>query len=179
MIKPVERQLPAAYTAAMQTILNLASRGLAFIAALALGISAGASLAEQTLLVPFWQSLSPIEFLEWYQNNKARLVAFYSPLQIWSAVLALVACVVSFVAGAPGKQKMLLLAATLFAILVLATFFAFFKDANAALAAGVMEPAELREALEVWGGWQWGRIVLGTIAFGCAVAGQVGANKEE
>lgn len=160
----------------MQNILNRFHRGLALIAALALGLSAGASLAEQTLLVPFWQTLTPIEFLEYYQNNKARLVAFYSPLQIWSAVLALAACALSFGTGA--KQKWLLLAATLFAIGVLATFFMFFKDANAALAAGVMEPTELRAALETWASWQWARIALGTLAFGCAIAGQAGSGSE-
>ena len=45
----------------------------------------GASLAEATLLVPFWQEMSPTAFYDWYAQNHARLVKFYSPLQILSA----------------------------------------------------------------------------------------------
>ena len=62
----------------MNIVLNFISRWMTFLAVIALGISAGASLAEEVLLVPFWQSMSPIDFYKWYAANESRLVAFYS-----------------------------------------------------------------------------------------------------
>lgn len=148
-------------------ILNQSCRWMTLAAILALGISAGASLAEVTLLVPFWKTLNANDFFSWYQDNQERLVAFYSPLQIWSAVLALLALVIHGLARNRGKWMMLI--STLFALGVLATFFMFFKEANGALAAGPMPESQLAVALEVWGNWQWIRIALGSLAFAFAV----------
>ncbi|MCB1138774.1 MAG: hypothetical protein KDK23_08465 [Leptospiraceae bacterium] len=140
---------------------------LTFLAILVLGLSAGASLAEATLLVPFWKTMSGMEFFAWYQGNKETLVAFYSPLQIWSAVLAVLAAASHWISRRSPLWSALLSA--LFALGVLATFFLFFKDANAGLAAGPMSDNDLQASLLTWEIWQWIRIGLATLAFGFAV----------
>ena len=146
--------------------MHLATVTISIIAVLALGLSAGASLAEVATLVPFWQKLEPASFYGWYTANKDILVAFYSPLQVYSAAIALAGAVLHFVAK--DQVRILMAVAALLALGVLATFFIYFKEANAALAAGPMGQAELNEALSSWASWQWVRIGLGTSAFVCA-----------
>ena len=153
----------------MKQLLNRISPWSVFAATLLLGISAGASLAEQILLVPFWKNLSAPEFYDWYAKNAAGLVAFYSPLQIYSAVLALVSFVLLMLAKDPARWSML--AATVLSLAVLATFFVFFRDANAAFIAGAMAAQDLRAALDIWESWQWVRITLQMGAFVCGALG--------
>lgn len=128
-----------------------------------LGITAGAMLAEAAILVPFWKGLSQLDFINWYAKNQAMLVNFYSPLEIWSAVLALLACILMLVAKRDGKWFMVL--ATLFSLFVILTFFVFFKDANAAFNARSIAEDQLPLALATWGNWQWFRVGLGVLAF--------------
>jgi hypothetical protein len=52
----------------------------ALLATIALGLSAGALLAEGAVLVPFWRSLQPESFLAWYRENAALLLRFFGPL---------------------------------------------------------------------------------------------------
>lgn len=158
-------------------ILNHSTRWITFAAILILGLSAGASLAEAKLFVPFWKSLDGNQFFSWYQDNKARLVAFYSPMQIWSAVMALLAAIVQWFSGWKGKGSMGVSA--LFAFSVLATFFLYFKAANAALAAGPMPDHQLQARLVTWEIWQWIRIGLATVAFGFAAVSASGYGNRE
>ncbi len=139
------------------------TRKLIILVAAVLGISAGASLAEVTLLVPFWQELEPVEFYDWYAQNHARLVAFYSPLQITSAVAALIASLWLFVSNQRGKWTMVL--ALIAAVAVLILFPVYFKAANAAFLERSIAPEQLPAALVEWAQWQWARIVLAGIAF--------------
>ncbi|MFA9472513.1 MAG: hypothetical protein ACERNK_18240, partial [Deltaproteobacteria bacterium] len=60
---------------------------------LLLGLTAGAMLAEAAILVPYWRSLAPADFFDWYAAHASLLVDFYSPLEIASAVVALVCAV--------------------------------------------------------------------------------------
>ena len=34
-----------------------------------LGVTAGAMLAEAAVLVPYWRSLAPVDFFDWYSAN--------------------------------------------------------------------------------------------------------------
>ena len=61
------------------------------LAAVGLGLAAGAMLAEGAVLVPWWRSLPAESFLRWYADNGARLFAFFGPLEIASAGLAVAA----------------------------------------------------------------------------------------
>ena len=61
---------------------------LSILGVLLLGVTAGAMLAEAAILVPYWRSLAPADFFDWYAANASLLVDFYSPLEIASAVVA-------------------------------------------------------------------------------------------
>lgn len=133
------------------------------LVAAVMGISAGASLAEAALFVPFWTELGPGAFYDWYAANKARLVGLYSPLQILSAVGAALAWVWLLLKKDPGKRAMSL--ALLAALAVLALFFVYFKAANAAFAERTIADDQLAAALVEWGRWQWARVALATLSF--------------
>ena len=64
---------------------------LALLAVVALGLTAGALLAEGAILVPFWRSLQPESFLGWYQEYAALLQKFFGQLEVAAAVLTIAA----------------------------------------------------------------------------------------
>jgi hypothetical protein len=136
---------------------------IGFITVLILGVTTGAMLTEAAIIVPFWLSLSPSEFFDWYAKNQAALVNYYSPLEIWSSVLSLLSSILMFITKHNGKWSMVL--CTTFSILVILTFFIFFKDANAAFSARSIEVGKLTLAITTWGSWQWFRVGLGLGAF--------------
>ncbi len=134
-----------------------------FITVLVLGLTAGAMLTEAVIIVPFWLSLSPTEFFDWYAKNQAALVHYYSPLEIWSMILTVVTSFLLLITKQDGKLSMV--ASAVLSILVIATFFIFFKDANASFNTRSIANDKLTLAITIWGNWQWLRVGLGIAAF--------------
>ena len=114
---------------------------LTLLAVVALGVSAGALIAEGAVLVPFWRSLAPADFLAWYGEHAGLLLRFFGPLEIAAAGLALCALGANSVFGTAGTGC--LFAAVSLAIAVLVAFPLYFKAVNARFAAGTIE-AEAR-----------------------------------
>ena len=140
---------------------------LSILGVLLLGVTAGAMLAEAAILVPYWQSLAPADFFDWYAANASLLVDFYSPLEIASAVVALVSAVLHSAQSRPGGR--LWWVAAVLSLLVIATFFLYFKDANAGFSNGAITEDSLPAALATWATWQWGRVGVGCAAFAASV----------
>jgi hypothetical protein len=90
-------------------------------------------LAEVMILVPYWRTLPAEQFFSWYQDNANLLVDFYSPLEIASAVLSLLAAILAVVSR---RSAGLWVLASIMSLVVIALFFVYFKDANA----GFCEP---------------------------------------
>ena len=134
---------------------------------LLLGLTAGAMLAEAAILVPYWRSLAPADFFDWYAAHASLLVDFYSPLEIASAVVALVCAVLYSAQSRAGAR--LWWVASILSILVIATFFVYFKDANAGFSSRAISEDSLPTALEAWSRWQWGRVGVGLAAFVASV----------
>lgn len=141
--------------------------GLAMVAAVALGLSAGAMLAEGALLVPYWRALPPDAFLRWYAGNAARLLAFFGSLEIAATVLTLTAAVLCGVRRAAGIGSLVIAAAL--ALAVLLPFPIYFRDVNASFAGATIAPDQVGEELARWAAWHWLRTVLGIGAFVAAV----------
>src|SRR4029450_12036232 len=102
------------------------------LATFALGVAAGAMLAEGAVLVPWWRSMPPEAFLRWYADNARRLLEFYGPLEIVGATLTLLAAVVH----RPARQWFV--GAALLALAVLAAFPIYFRDLNANFETGAI-----------------------------------------
>jgi hypothetical protein len=135
------------------------------LATLALGIAAGAMLAEGAVLVPLWRSMPPEAFLRWYAENARRLFEFYGPLEIVSATLTLLAAV--FHTG--GRRWFI--GAALLALAVLAAFPIYFRDVNASFETGAIGIDRVSGELGRWAAWHWGRTIFGIVAFALALMG--------
>lgn len=142
---------------------------LVFFTVAAMGVSVGSMLGEQKTLVPFWLGMQPDAFHAWYVDNAQQLKSFFSPLQISCVVLALIATIYCWIQHHPGTLWLGI--SLLFSVGVLATFFLFFKDANAAFATHIMPTEALSTLLADWSTWQWGRIALAASAFAAALYG--------
>lgn len=142
------------------------------LAVLGLGLSAGALLTEGAVLVPFWRSLPPEEFLRWYKRHAGLLFKFFGPIEVVPTLLVLAAAVSSAMQG--GASTSLSLSA-LFALLVVAMFPLYFRSANESFATGSIESANVADELRRWSAWHWARTVLGVLAFAFATVHLHGA----
>lgn len=147
--------------------IDVLASGCAVLAAAALGLSAGAMLAEGAVMVPYWRAQPPDAFLRWYAENAARLLAFFGPLEIAGTVLALAAAVLCGIRRAAGIG--LFVAAAALALAVLLPFPIYFRDVNASFAAATIAPDQVGEELARWAAWHWFRTALGIGAFVAAV----------
>jgi hypothetical protein len=136
------------------------------LAVAALGLSAGALVTEGAVLVPFWRSLEPAEFLDWYGRHATLLLRFFGPLEGAGAALAAAAATLASLDG--GDAGRLLGAAALLALAVLAAFPLYFQKVNAGFAARSVAPERVAAELRRWSLWHWGRTALAVGAFLCA-----------
>ena len=136
---------------------------LEIIAAVVLGLSAGALLAEGAVLVPYWRSLSGEVFLRWYREHGGLLIRFYGPLEVAATVAALLATIAAWLSASPGAP--LLALASALALAVLGAFPLYFKDANASFADGTLSPEQVASELARWARWHWVRTAIATAAF--------------
>ena len=138
------------------------------LATIALGLAAGAMLAEAGVLVPWWRFLPPEAFLIWYAENASRLLGFYGPLEVIATALALGAAALAghHRGGGPGFVIAAVLA---FAILLM--FPLYFQRVNASFADGSVGADGVSAALAQWAGWHWARTAIGIVAFVAALLG--------
>ncbi len=146
---------------------------LILLAAAALGLSAGALLTEGAVLVPFWRSLPPDSFLDWYRENGARLLRFFGPLEILAALLACLAAGASWLQGS--SHAPLLAVSGCLALGVVGTFPVYFQRANASFAEATIESDRVEDELRRWSRWHWARVGLAAAAFLAALLALVAA----
>lgn len=134
-------------------------------AVIALGLSAGAMLAEASPMVASWRAMPASEFLAWFAQNEPRLVAFFTPLQLGSTGLSLLAAGLFAWRRRPGARYFA--AATVLCVAALVTFALYFRDANAAFVTQTLPTEHVAPALATWAAWQWARTSFGISAFVC------------
>ncbi len=135
----------------------------ALLATLALGLTAGALLAEAAVVIPWWRTLSADAFLAWYAANTSRLFQFFGTLETVSAVLVVIAAVL--------VRSRWFVIAVLLGVAVLAMFPLYFQRANASFEAATVAPAELPAVLARYAAWHWMRTLIGIAAFTAALLG--------
>ena len=133
----------------------------------ALALFAGGMLTEACVLVPYWRSLKPEQFLAYYADNGRRLHGFFSPLTIIAALLALAAAVASWPAG--GFVAMLTATAAVILLMVVGAFFVYFKQVNISFSQGSLPPGEVGPELARWAAWHWWRTALSFVALAAAI----------
>jgi uncharacterized membrane protein len=137
------------------------------VAAICLGVYAGAMLTEGFVLVPWWQSLPPADFLAWYAANDERLLAFFGPLTTWTAVASLLSAALAIATKHPSRW--LTVVAAVLTLAAVASFFVYFEAANASFSAATIAPEAVTGELARWGAWHHSRTLLSIVAFACAL----------
>ena len=141
---------------------------LVFLAIAALGLTAGAVLAEAMVLVPYWRSLPAAAFLALYRQYGELLFRFYAPLEMVAFVLVVAAASASWLGGGAGTG-FLVVAGTL-SFLVPLSFPVYFQPVNASFAAATIAPDDVPDELARWARWHWMRVGLGTGSFLASIA---------
>lgn len=137
-----------------------------FLSAASIGVFAGGMLTEGCVLVPYWRSLGPGEFLSWYGANGHRLQSFFGPLTTVTALLALASALVSHWEGHPGRWLTWLAAVVMLA--VVSTFFIYFGKANASFAEKSLGLDQVALELTRWATWHAWRTGLTFVALAAA-----------
>jgi hypothetical protein len=150
-----------------RTVLSLVITTLELLAAASLGLSLGVMLTGSFVLVPYWRSLPPTEFLAWFATNAQRMAGLAGAVQLASVVFAVAA---ALLAGSTGHaDRWLVVIAALLALAVLATYFLYFQQVNASFTTATISLAEVPAELARWAVWQWIRIGFGVGAFVAAL----------
>ncbi len=152
--------------------MGIFSSVVALMAAVALGLTTGALLAEGAVLVPFWRSLPAENFLSWYRLHAVLLQKFFGPLEVAAAILTAVAAALSRIRA--DRRSLILVMATLFAVAVLAVFPIYFQRVNASFAAGTIATDQVAEELRRWSRWHWFRTIMAMAGFVFSLAALIG-----
>ena len=133
-----------------------------FLSAAGLALFAGALLAEAMVLVPMWRALQPEEFFRMHAAHAHRLYKFFAPLTASATCLAVVAAFTSVASGHSGGPASVVAAAL--ALVILSTYFLYFRRANASFSEASLTHEELPAELARWASWHWFRTAVGLIA---------------
>ncbi len=150
-----------------RTALSVIFEVVRFLSVASLGFFAGGMLTEGCVLVPYWRSLKPAEFLSWYAAHGHRLQGFFGPLTYVAGLLSLAAALVSPWEGHPSRWLTLLASVVMLA--AVATFFLYFGKANASFATASLGVDEVAAELTRWAKWHWWRTSLSFVAFATAM----------
>lgn len=150
------------------------SQLLPLIAAINLGLLAGALLAEDRLLVPYWRTLSADIFYKLHPTFGPLLYRFFAPLTMaapFAALLATAQIVVQ--SGCYAPSSLASIAATVLTFSLVGFYTFFFKSANAAFERHAISDADLPAALARWAAWHRARVVVCVTAFVLSLAALV------
>ncbi len=136
---------------------------LQLISSFALGLLVGSLLTEAMILVPYWRTIEPKEFLSLHSTLGPRLYMYFAPLTILATIIPVVATVMPFILGI--TSHWLSVVPAIITLVMLAIYFAYFKGANDSFKSGSVGVDGLSEELIKWEKWHWVRVILGIAAF--------------
>jgi hypothetical protein len=153
--------------------MNLLVEAMPFLSAAGLALFVGALLTEAVVLVPMWRSLQPQEFFVLHAAHAHRLFKFFAPLTASATMLAVAAAVTSLTAGHSGSLASVISAAL--ALVILSTYFLYFRRANASFEEASVTHENLPGELARWAAWHWFRTAIGLMALASALLALRGA----
>ena len=133
------------------------------ISCFALGLLVGSLLTEAMILVPYWRTMKPEEFLSLHHTLGPRLFMYFAPLTILGTILPVIAAVLSVMLGT--AFYWLAVVPAILVLTMLAIYFAYFKGANESFESGSIGVDGLSVELARWAKWHWARVILGIAAF--------------
>lgn len=149
---------------------GLAGLVLPLLAAGSLGLLAGALLAEDRLLVPYWRTLPAETFYALHPTYGPVLYRFFAPLTLAAPPAAILAAVqVTLQAGSLAPRALSAIGAAVLTCSLVAIYLAFFKAANEAFLRKAVSTEELPAALARWAAWHRARVIVCLSAFGLSL----------
>lgn len=149
---------------------GLAGHALPLLAALSLGLLAGALLAEDRLLVPYWRTLPAETFYALHPAYGPLLYRFFAPLTMAAPPAAVLAAVqVTLQSGFVSPRALSAIAAATLALSLVAIYLVFFKAANDAFARQAVPAMDLPAALARWAAWHRARVIVCLAAIGLSL----------
>ncbi len=131
---------------------------LSFISVAIFSIFIGSQITEGALLLPYWQSLSPVEFHSYYNEFGPSIGKFYTVLTI---IAALIPIIISIYAKTINSDALKLsIISSLLALLFVSSFYIYFKDANELFYQTSLSEEALKIELTTWSYWHWGRVIV-------------------
>jgi hypothetical protein len=148
----------------------LASQLLPLMAAVSLGLLAGALLAEDRLLVPYWRTLSADTFYALHPTYGPLLFRFFAPLTMAAPVAAVLAMAqVTLQSAGFTPRSLAAIAAAALTCSLVAIYLLYFKAANEAFARRAVSATDLPAALARWAAWHRARVLVCLAAFGLSL----------
>jgi hypothetical protein len=147
-------------------LIALASLLLPLMAAASLGLLAGALLAEDRLLVPYWRTLPAETFYALHPTYGPLLYRFFAPLTMaapLATVLAMVQILLQY--GGLTARSITAIAVAVLTCSLVAIYLLYFKSANDAFARRAVPPEELLAVLARWAAWHRARVLICSVAF--------------
>lgn len=134
------------------------NRFLAFVFIAVFSVFVGSQITEGCLLLPYWKSLSPTQFYEYYSKFGPTIGQFYTILTIIAALIPIALSVYCF--SKKSRGLLFAIASSCCAIIFVASFYVYFKGANQQFIDAALNTDQLQSELIAWGNWHWGRIVF-------------------
>jgi hypothetical protein len=148
----------------------LVSQLFPLLAAASLGLLAGALLAEDRLLVPYWRTLSAEAFYALHPTFGPMLYRFFAPLTMAAPLAAVLAMVqVTLQSGGLTPRSLAAIATAVLTCSLVAIYFLYFKSANEALLQRAVSATDLPTTLARWAAWHRARVLIVVAAFGLSL----------
>ena len=134
------------------------NRILLFSSVAIFSIFLGSQIAEGCLLVPYWKTLSTTEFYEYYAKFGPAIGHFFTVLTIVAALIPLSYSIYCYSKKSAALKYLVM--STCLAILFVAVFYVYFKDANQQFYDSAFTAEQLKSELVTWGRWHWVRVLF-------------------
>ena len=136
---------------------------LQLMSCFSLGLLVGSLLTEAMILVPYWCTMEPKEFLSLHSALGPRLFMYFAPLPILATILPVLAAIMPVILGT--TSHWLSVVPAIIALIMLVIYFAYFKGANDSFKSASVGIDGLSDELTKWAKWHWTRVILGIAAF--------------
>ena len=145
---------------------GLVSQLFPFMAAASLGLLAGALLAEDRLLLPYWRTLSADAFYALHPSYGPRLYRFFAPLTAAAPMAAVLAAIQTVLQSDwLGPRTAAAITAAVLACSLVAIYMVYFRSANDAFARHAVSAEDMPAVLARWAGWHRARVLICLAAF--------------
>lgn len=118
----------------------------------------GSQITEGVLLVPYWKSLSAAAFYDYYSAFGPSIGTFYTCLTVLAVLVPICLSVYCLYKKSPALKYSLV--ALIFALLVIAVFYLYFKEINELFYSRSFDENQLKLVLNDWGRWHWLRVIF-------------------